>query len=126
MYSSERDTQAPTLNETVAARVDRQIYMLNAEEQNAENTGRKPLDCVDVTTGYTTSGDRVTTDGVVVPGGRDTRYVRVYTNYNIADDYLPGDVTPTPRDHETNWQRCRVEEFKKHFEDMTTKAWCPY
>jgi len=122
MYSGEREMQAPTLNETVTACADRQIYMLNAEEQNTKNTGRRPLDCVDVTTGYTPSGDRVTTDGVVVPGGRDTRYVRVYTNYNTAGDYVPGDVTPTPRGQETNWQRCRVEEFKKLFKDITTKG----
>ena len=122
MYSGEREMQAPALNETVTACAESQIYMLNAEEQNTKNTGRKPLDCVDVTTGYNTSGDRVTTDGIVVPGGRDSRYVRVYTNYNIADDYVPGDVTPTPRGQETNWQRRRVEEFKKLFEDIKTKV----
>ena len=122
MDYGDREMQSPTLEETVTAPADLQVCKLNTVEQATENTGRKPLDCVDVTTGYTTSGDRMTTDGVVVPGGRDKHYVRVYANYNTTGDYLPGDVTPTPRGHESNWQRCRVEEFQKLFNDSITKG----
>lgn len=121
MYYGERNTQAPAPGETATARHDRQAYSLYAMEQDTENTGRKPLDCVDVTTCHDTSGDSVTTDGVVVPGGRDNRYVRVYTNYNTTGDYLPSDVTPTPKGQETSWQRHRVEEFKKLFEDTASR-----
>jgi hypothetical protein len=115
MYSGERNTQAPALNETVTARDGCQIYTLCEEEQDTENMGRKPLDCVDVTTGYTPSGDRVTIDGVVVPGGRDIGYVPVYTSYNTIGDYLPGHVTPIPGGHETIWQYHFVQEFNKFF-----------
>ena len=115
MSSGGRDEQT-ALNKTVTELDDRQIYTLCTEEQDTENTGRKPLDCVDVTTGYTTGGDRVTIDGVVISEGRDKRYIRVFTNSNTTGDYLPGDVTPTPRGHETIWQYHCVKELKKYFD----------
>ena len=78
------------------------------------NTGRLPGDAVDVVLDRDMNNQPTRTDyGVIVPGGRDTRYLRVRTGENVTGDYHPSDVLPTPPEKIRVWQRAKQEEVRK-------------